>query len=87
MASDALSLLAIRFEQDGFPLHAIHCLQGLLSLKLLPEQEARARCKLGHLLVNHTMNLKLAKSQLKQAVSYTVLQYHRLVKQAPHLMQ
>ncbi|GAX77372.1 hypothetical protein CEUSTIGMA_g4818.t1 [Chlamydomonas eustigma] len=67
MAADALSLLAIKFEQDGFPLHAIHCLQGLITLRLLPEQEARVRCKLGHLLVNHTRNLKMAKTHLKQA--------------------
>ncbi len=68
--SEALSLLASKFERDGCPLPAIHCLQGLVGLKgLLPDFEARARAKLGRLLLYHTKNLRQSKSNLQQAVS------------------
>ena len=66
--ADALYLLSNRFEHDGFPMPAMHCLQGLLSLKLLPEQEVRARCRLGSLLLRHTRNLRQAKTHLHLAV-------------------
>ena len=66
--ADALGLLASNLEHQGCPLQAINCLQARISLKLLPDQEARARISLGRLLLMHTMNHKDAKQQLMKAV-------------------
>ena len=68
MAAEALFLLASKFEIDGFPMQAMHCLQGMIGIKLLPELKVRARCRLGRMLLTHTHNLKQAKAHLHQAV-------------------
>lgn len=68
-AIDALVLLAARFEAEGNPLQAIHCLLALLkSRNLAPDQEARARLSLGRLLIDHTCNHKDALKELLKAV-------------------
>ena len=69
MAAEALFLLAGKFEADGFPLQAIHCLLGLHGLTLLPDQEVRTRCSLGRMLLQHTHSTRQAKLHLHAAVS------------------
>ena len=39
----ALGLLAAKFEQEGHPLQALHCLRALQQSRLLPDQQAKAR--------------------------------------------
>lgn len=46
----------------------IHCLQSILTLHLAPKTEARTRVQLGNILLAHTKNIDLAKSNLEKAV-------------------
>eukprot|EP00983_Pelagomonas_calceolata_P065405 1148577-Pelagomonas_calceolata.AAC.4 len=52
--SKALSLLAAKFESEGRPIEALHCLHALLLSRLLPDQEAKARVQTGRLMLEHT---------------------------------
>lgn len=70
-ALDTLVLLATKFEEEGRPMQAIHCLYALLRARLLPDQEAKARLSLGRLLLQHTHNQKDAQKALQRAVSVT----------------
>ncbi|KAJ9529431.1 hypothetical protein QJQ45_013706 [Haematococcus lacustris] len=64
-ASDALLLLASRWEAQGHPLLAVRCLSALLQgAALLPDHEAKVRLSLGRLLVNHSCNFKDAEREL-----------------------
>lgn len=68
---DTLEMLASRFEAQGHPLRAIHCLEcALASALLLPDQEARLRARLGRLLLRHTHNQRSARVNLQQAVRH-----------------
>lgn len=64
----SLLMLATEAGGKGVPLQAIKCLQGMLSLALLPGEEVKARVKLAQLLLDHTRNVQEAKQHLQHAV-------------------
>jgi hypothetical protein len=65
----ALRQLASKLAADQHYLQAIKAYTAILSLSLLPTDEATTRLRLAQLLLDHTFNLKQAKQQLQQAVS------------------
>lgn len=69
--SDALTLMAASYEQDGCPIQAINCLVALVGQQkgLTPDAEAKARLHLARLLLGHTANTKEALGHLNRAVS------------------
>ncbi|KAF5840256.1 hypothetical protein DUNSADRAFT_17359 [Dunaliella salina] len=63
----ALGVLASKFESEGRPMEALHCLHALLLSRLLPDQEAKARVQTGRLMLEHTTNHKEAYKELMAA--------------------
>ena len=67
-AVDALYVLARRYEQHGYYLHAIKALKAICSLDLLPAVAARYTLELARLLMERTEDKDEARKILESAV-------------------
>jgi hypothetical protein len=67
-ALDALYVLARRYEQHGYYLHAIKALKAICSLDLLPAVAARYTLQLARLLMERTEDKDEARKMLETAV-------------------
>lgn len=65
-----LKVMAERLTQESHYLEAVKCYTAILNQSLLPTDEATARLRLAHLLLEHTCNVADARVQLQKAVSY-----------------